>query len=65
MAGVKTKKDNAGKSRAPIWTPRACSACADWMLDGKEARRVLVVWYLGTKRQSGYVWQHKSHEGGR
>jgi hypothetical protein len=65
MAGVKTKKENAGKSRAPIWTPRACSACADWMLESKEAQRVYVIWYLGTQRRSGYVWQHKSHGAGR
>jgi hypothetical protein len=58
MAGVKTKKTEAGKSMPTRWKRAMCSVCAREIDGLKDAYRVQSISY-GPRRDL-MVWQHRS-----
>lgn len=59
MAGVKAIK-NAGQRKEPRFIVSPCSRCSDFIPALKDAYRVRWITFVGAKRSSAMVWQHRT-----
>ena len=58
MAAVKAQR--GGPRKDPVFAATVCAACNGVLNTLKQAWRVKSIYFVGTKRHSGYAWHHRT-----